>query len=191
MELANFDDDEGHVVGQGAVAPRGRALEDGLFHFGKCSCGRLADQLLKALNAEHVLGPVKHFDEPIGVENQTVAGRELDFRHRLRRRKLGEITEDTVLRIEQTQRALRDEYCWRLAGGRKGHAASALTKTGCGHGEIKTVLRDAIMYEVVEALQQTAGLSLTFQRMKCFRVDAVGHQSRRDTMARHVAQDEV
>ena len=33
-ELANFDDNEGHVVGQGAGAPRGRALEDGLFHFG-------------------------------------------------------------------------------------------------------------------------------------------------------------
>jgi len=39
MELANFDNDDGHVVGQWAVAPRGRALEDGLFHFGKCSCG--------------------------------------------------------------------------------------------------------------------------------------------------------
>ena len=33
--LANFDDNEGHVVGQGAVAPSGRALEDGPFHFGK------------------------------------------------------------------------------------------------------------------------------------------------------------
>ena len=40
MELANFDDDEGHVVGQGAVAPSGRALEDGLFHFGSA---RVAD----------------------------------------------------------------------------------------------------------------------------------------------------
>ena len=77
------------------------------------------------------------------------------------------------------------------AGGRKSHAASALTKTGCGHCEVKTLLRDAIMYEVVEALQQTAWLSLTFQRMKCFRVDAIGHQGRSYTMARDVAQDEV
>ena len=77
------------------------------------------------------------------------------------------------------------------AGGRKSHAAAALTKTGGSHGEIKTVLRDAIMYEVVETLQQTAGLSLTIQRMKCFRVDAIGHQGRSYAMARDVAQDEV
>ena len=155
---------------------------------------RVADwrtNLLKALNAKHVFGPVEHFDEPIGVENQTVAGRELDFRHRLRRRKPGEITEDTVLRIEQTQRALRDEYCWRMGRGRKSHAAAALTKTCCGHGEVKTFLWDAIMHEVVEALQQTARLSLTFQRMKCFRVDAIGHQGRTYAMARDVAQDKV
>src|SRR5579862_9539600 len=56
---------------------------------------------------------------------------------RLGRRNLGQITENSVLRIEQTQRALRDEYCWRLASCRKGHAAAALTKTGCGHGEKK------------------------------------------------------
>ena len=36
FKLANFDNDQGHVVSERAVAPRGRTIEDSLFHFGKC-----------------------------------------------------------------------------------------------------------------------------------------------------------
>ena len=32
-ELANFDDDEGHIVGEGTVAPGSHAVEDRLPHF--------------------------------------------------------------------------------------------------------------------------------------------------------------
>jgi hypothetical protein len=32
MVLSNFDDNEGHIVGERAVLPRGRALTDRRFH---------------------------------------------------------------------------------------------------------------------------------------------------------------
>ncbi len=38
-ELANFDDNQGHVVGEGTVPPASYAVEDCLPHFGKFSFG--------------------------------------------------------------------------------------------------------------------------------------------------------
>ena len=39
FELANFDDNQGHVIGKRAVPPGGRTLEDCVFHFRKRSRG--------------------------------------------------------------------------------------------------------------------------------------------------------
>ena len=36
IELANFDDNEGHVVGEGTVPPRSHAVEDRLLHIREC-----------------------------------------------------------------------------------------------------------------------------------------------------------
>ena len=49
--------------------------ENRLFHFGKSSHRRLTDNLFKSLNTEHVSGPIEHLDEPIGVENHSIAGK--------------------------------------------------------------------------------------------------------------------
>ena len=68
-ELANFDNNKGHVVGERAVAPRGRAVEDYLFHFGKWSGSRLADQLLKAVDAKHVAPTVEDLYQAIRVQH--------------------------------------------------------------------------------------------------------------------------
>jgi hypothetical protein len=42
-ELANFDDDKGHIVGEGAVPPHGHAVEDRLPHFRQWKLCRIED----------------------------------------------------------------------------------------------------------------------------------------------------
>ena len=152
LELANLDDNEGHVVGQRAVAPRSHTVKNGLPHFRKRSFGRLAHQLFQALDAEHVAATVKNLDESVGVKDEAVARHEFNFLRRLGRRGLGETAEDPVLRSEQADSAIGNEHGWRLARGGKSHAPAALTKTGCGHGEKKAVHGDAIVHEVVKML---------------------------------------
>ena len=44
-ELANFDDDEGHIVGEGAMPPRSHTVEDRLLHFWQFELCRIEDQL--------------------------------------------------------------------------------------------------------------------------------------------------
>ncbi len=61
-ELANFDDDEGHIVDEGTVPPGIHAIEDGLLHLSERSVGRLADQRSQTFDAEHVVKTVEHFD---------------------------------------------------------------------------------------------------------------------------------
>lgn len=118
LELANFDDNQGYVIGHSAVPPRRDVIQNGLFHFRKCSRGRLADQLFESRNAEHVAATVEHLDEPIGVENQTVAGRKFDFFGRRRLRGLGEATEDASARLEQANGAVGHEKASRDFGSR-------------------------------------------------------------------------
>jgi hypothetical protein len=52
LQLANFDDNQGYVIGHSAVPPRHDA----------------ADQPFESLNAEHVAATVEHLGEPIGGE---------------------------------------------------------------------------------------------------------------------------
>src|SRR5271165_4737825 len=76
-----------------------------------------------------------------------------------------------------------------MARAGKGHAAPALRKTPCGHGEIKTIESDVIMNEVVKTPQQNAGAGLACQLMQGFGVDTVSHESRTDPMTRNIAQE--
>ena len=61
------------------MTPRSNSLDDRLFHFLQSSRRRLANQLLKALDAKHFFEAVEYLDESIRVENQMVAGREFYF----------------------------------------------------------------------------------------------------------------
>src|ERR1700731_619692 len=67
--LANFDDNERHVVGEGSVAPSSYAVEDCPLHFRQCQRRRFVNQVFQTLHAEHVIGTVKNLDESIRVEN--------------------------------------------------------------------------------------------------------------------------
>ena len=88
FELANLNDNHGYVIGHSAVSPGGEAIENRLFHFGKSSRRRLTDNLFKSLNTEHVSGPIEHLDEPIGVENHSIAGRKQCASTRLHQREI-------------------------------------------------------------------------------------------------------
>ncbi len=57
-ELPDFDDNHGHVVGEGAVAPRCCAVKNGLPHFRKCPFGRLTHQRFQTVDAELFLAAV-------------------------------------------------------------------------------------------------------------------------------------
>jgi hypothetical protein len=70
---------------------------------------------LRLSKAEHVSGPVKHLDEPVGVENQTVAGRKFELFGRCGLRGLGEAAEDASVRCEKADGAVGDENRWWLA----------------------------------------------------------------------------
>ena len=83
-----------------------RPSENRLFHFGKSSHRRLTDNLFKSLNTEHVSGPIEHLDEPIGVENHSIAGRKFDLFGRRGLRGLDEATEDASARLEQADGAV-------------------------------------------------------------------------------------
>jgi hypothetical protein len=48
----------------------------------------LTDNLFKSLNTEHVSGPIEHLDEPIGVENHSIAGRKQCASSRLHQRQI-------------------------------------------------------------------------------------------------------
>ena len=61
-ELANFDDDEGHIIGEGTVPPGSHAIKDCLLHLPERSLGRLGDQRSQAFDTEHVVKTVEHFD---------------------------------------------------------------------------------------------------------------------------------
>ena len=99
-ELANFDDDQGHIVGEGAVPPRSHAVEDRLPHFRQWKLCRIEDQSCKAVDAHHIVAIIKDLDEPVGVENQTVAGLEVNLLHRIGWCCLGKTAENAVVRIE-------------------------------------------------------------------------------------------
>jgi hypothetical protein len=96
-----------------------RPSENRLFHFGKSSHRRLTDSLFKSLNTEHVSGPIEHLDEPIGVENHSIAGRKFDLFGRRGLRALDEATEDASARLEQADGAVGDEKGWWLATAAK------------------------------------------------------------------------
>jgi len=51
-QLANFDDNEGHVVGEGSVAPGSNAVEDCPLHFRQCQRRRFVNQVFQTLHAE-------------------------------------------------------------------------------------------------------------------------------------------
>jgi hypothetical protein len=154
------------------VTPRSNSLEDRLFHFRQWSRRRLANQLLKALDAKHFFEAVEHLDESVRVENQTVAGREFYFVRGRGRSKLGQATKDSVPRTQQVESAIRDEHCWGMASSGK-HAVPELTKTRSGHGEVEISLCEPITDKRVEALQQGARSGFTFQGMQGFRVAAI------------------
>ena len=51
-ELANFYDNEGHVVGEGTVPPRSYAVKDCPLHFRQCQRRRFVNQVFQTLHAE-------------------------------------------------------------------------------------------------------------------------------------------
>jgi hypothetical protein len=164
------------------MTPRSNSVEDCLFHFRQWSRRRLANQLLKALDAKHLFEAVEHLDEPIGVKNQTVAGREFYFVRGRGRSKLGQATKDAVPRTKHAENAIRDEYRRGMASTGKTHAVPELTKTRCGHGEVEIFLCEPITHKLVEAVQQGDRPSPTFQGMEGFGVDAAGHESRANSV---------
>ena len=65
----DFDNNEGHVVGEGTVPPRSYAVKDCPLHFRQWQRRRFVNQVFQTLHAEHVIGTVKNLDESIRVEN--------------------------------------------------------------------------------------------------------------------------
>jgi hypothetical protein len=63
-------------------------------------CRRFSHQRRQAFNAEPFSTLIENLDETIGVQNQTVAGCEVNFVGRAGRRYLSETAEYAVLRIE-------------------------------------------------------------------------------------------
>src|ERR1700680_2084604 len=84
IELANFYDNEGHVVGEGTVTPRSYAVKDCPLHFRQRR--RFVNQVFQTLHAEHVIETVKNFDESIREENQAVARLKINILRQLGRR---------------------------------------------------------------------------------------------------------
>lgn len=77
--LANFDDNQGNVVGERPLAPRSHAVKNGLSHFRKRSFGRLAYQRFQALDAYQVFAAVKDLGKTVRVEYEPVARCELNL----------------------------------------------------------------------------------------------------------------
>jgi hypothetical protein len=74
LTLANFEDYEGYVVGEGAVTSTSsrRSGLPALTPLNWSLC-RFEDQRFKAFDAEHVVKAVEDLDQSVGVENQTVS----------------------------------------------------------------------------------------------------------------------
>ena len=77
--LAHFDDNKRYIVGEGTVPPGSHAVEDCLLHLLKGLCCRVSHHLRQAFNAEHFSTLIENLDETIGVQNQTIAGYEVNF----------------------------------------------------------------------------------------------------------------
>ena len=69
-------------------------------------------QSFQVLNTEHVSGPIEHLDEPIGVENHSIARRKFDLFGRRGLRGLDEATEDASAKLEQADGAVGDKNGW-------------------------------------------------------------------------------
>jgi hypothetical protein len=67
-KLADFCDNEGHIVGEGTVPPGSWAVEDCPLHFRQCQRRRFVNQVFQTLHADHVIETVKNLDESIRRE---------------------------------------------------------------------------------------------------------------------------
>src|SRR5580700_1320010 len=72
--LRDFDDYKRHVVVRRAMAPRGYAVKNLVFHILQRQRGGLADNFAEAFDAQHIALLVEAFRGAVGVDDEAIAG---------------------------------------------------------------------------------------------------------------------
>jgi hypothetical protein len=188
----DFDQDQGDVVGGGAFAPFGYAIEDAFFHFVEGEAGSFADDFLHAFDAEHFAAGIEDVGDAVGVEDDAVAGIEIHIESGFGVHGIGQRAENHAAGFEEARLgAIVRDHGGRMSGAGENHAAAGTVNARGSDGEEENRTADIVHNEAVElgehGIQRGAGAQLRHH----FGVNAIGDEGGTDAVAGNVADQQI